>query len=61
MENVTLRLVALMPGSDATPEDYQSIALHFENAKNHLLAGRFFLLCNQYQRVSHVLSQSVMS
>ncbi len=41
------------PGEDATPEDYQSIALYFENEKNHYLAGKFFLQCNQYARVGH--------
>lgn len=39
-------------GPDATPEDYQSIALFFENEKNHFLAGKFFLLSGQYSRVS---------
>lgn len=41
-------------GSDATPDDYQSIALHFENEKSeksHFLAGKFFLLAGQYERV----------
>ena len=38
-------------GPDATPEDYQSIALYFENEKNHFMAGKFFLFCNQYTRV----------
>nr|XP_054756020.1 WD repeat-containing protein 19-like isoform X1 [Lytechinus pictus] len=37
-------------GEDASHEDYQSIALYFEGEKNHLLAGKFFLLCEQYQR-----------
>lgn len=37
-------------GSDATPEDYQSIAVHFENDKNHFLAGKFFFLSEQYPR-----------
>ncbi|KAJ8298131.1 hypothetical protein KUTeg_024662 [Tegillarca granosa] len=37
-------------GPDATPEDYQSIALYFENEKNHFLSGKFFLLCGQYNR-----------
>lgn len=37
-------------GADATPEDYQSIALHFENEKNHFLSGKFFLLSGQYKR-----------
>ena len=38
-------------GPDATPEDYQSIALFFENEKNHFMAGKFFLLSGQYSRV----------
>jgi hypothetical protein len=33
----------LMPISTML-EDYQSIALHFENEKNHFLSGKFFLL-----------------
>lgn len=38
-------------GEDATRQDYQSIALFFENRKNHFLAGKFFLYAGQYQRV----------
>lgn len=34
-------------------DDYQSIALYFENEKDHLMAGKFFLLCNQYERVCY--------
>lgn len=37
-------------GSDATQEDYQSIALYFEGEKKHLLAGKFFQKCGQYSR-----------
>ncbi|KAI1887644.1 hypothetical protein AGOR_G00192430 [Albula goreensis] len=37
-------------GSDATMEDYQSIALYFEGEKKHLQAGKFFQKCNQYSR-----------
>ena len=44
-----------LPGPDATPEDYHSIALYFENEKNHFLSGKFFLLCNQYTRVSNTV------
>ncbi|CAD5124243.1 DgyrCDS12539 [Dimorphilus gyrociliatus] len=44
-------------GEDATPQDYQSIALFFENRKNHFLAGKFFLYAGQYQRaLKHLLS-----
>ncbi|XP_041953534.1 WD repeat-containing protein 19 isoform X1 [Alosa pseudoharengus] len=37
-------------GPDATAEDYQSIALHFEGEKQHLLAGKFFQKCGQFSR-----------
>ncbi|XP_064190994.1 WD repeat-containing protein 19 [Anguilla rostrata] len=37
-------------GSDATMEDYQSIALYFEGEKKHLQAGKFFQKCGQYSR-----------
>ena len=40
-----------MPGSDATPEDYQSIAVYFDAENNHFLAGKFFLLGGQYPKV----------
>jgi len=40
-------------GSESTSnEDYQSIALYFEGEKKHFQAGKFFLLCGQYGRVS---------
>ncbi|XP_041357231.1 WD repeat-containing protein 19-like isoform X2 [Gigantopelta aegis] len=45
-----MEIYADIIGSDATPEDYQSIAVHFENEKNHFLAGKFFLLSGQYSR-----------
>ena len=48
-------------GSDATPEDYQSIAVHFENEKNHYLAGKFFLLSGQYSRVCSTPKGSLLS
>lgn len=41
----------MCPGSEATIEDYQSIALYFEGEKNHLQAGKFFQKCGQYNRV----------
>ncbi|XP_013392134.1 WD repeat-containing protein 19-like [Lingula anatina] len=45
-----MEVYAEIIGSDATAEDYQSIALYFENEKNHFLAGKFFFLCAQYGR-----------
>ncbi|XP_072526408.1 WD repeat-containing protein 19 [Salminus brasiliensis] len=37
-------------GSEATTEDFQSIALYFEGEKKHLQAGKFFHKCGQYSR-----------
>ncbi|MEQ2197130.1 hypothetical protein XENOCAPTIV_023680, partial [Xenoophorus captivus] len=37
--------------SEATQEDYQSIALYFEGEKKHPLAGKFFHKCGQYSKV----------
>ncbi|XP_052278623.1 WD repeat-containing protein 19-like isoform X1 [Dreissena polymorpha] len=45
-----MEIYADIIGADATPEDYQSIALFFENEKNHFLSGKFFLLSGQYNR-----------
>ena len=45
--------VFLSPGTDATAEDYQSIAVYFEGEKNHFLAGKFYHLSGQYSRVSY--------
>ncbi|XP_063074275.1 WD repeat-containing protein 19 isoform X2 [Engraulis encrasicolus] len=46
-------------GLDASAEDYQSIALHFEGEKQHLLAGKFFQKCGQFNRaLKHFLKCS---
>ncbi|KAM9313669.1 WD repeat-containing protein 19 [Pholidichthys leucotaenia] len=37
-------------GSEATQEDYRSIALYFEGEKKHLQAGKFFQKCGQYSQ-----------
>ncbi|XP_055768737.1 WD repeat-containing protein 19 [Salvelinus fontinalis] len=36
--------------SEATQEDYQSIALYFQGENKHLQAGRFFHKCGQYSK-----------
>ncbi|XP_024914661.1 WD repeat-containing protein 19-like isoform X1 [Cynoglossus semilaevis] len=43
--------------SEATVEDYQSIALYFEREKKHLQAGKFFQKCGRYSRaLKHYLT-----
>ena len=51
------RLISLISflirtGDDCTPDDYASMALHFEQKKQHLLAGKFFSKAGQYNKVS---------
>lgn len=45
-------VVCVCLGPDATAEDYGSIAVYFENEKNHYLAGKFFFLAGKYSQVS---------
>ncbi|XP_071847434.1 WD repeat-containing protein 19-like isoform X2 [Apostichopus japonicus] len=45
-----MEVYAEIIGPDASLEDFKSIALYFENEKNHFLAGKFFHMCEQYQR-----------
>ncbi|GFN82173.1 WD repeat-containing protein 19-like [Plakobranchus ocellatus] len=45
-----MEIYADIIGSDATPEDYQSIAVYFDAENNHFLAGKFFLLGGQYSK-----------
>ena len=40
-----------MTGDDAVADDYASIAMYFENQKQHFLAGKFFLKATQYAKV----------
>lgn len=44
-------LTPLFPGDDAVADDYASIAMYFENQKQHFLAGKFFLKSAQYAKV----------
>ncbi|CAG0902490.1 unnamed protein product, partial [Darwinula stevensoni] len=48
-------------GSEASPEDYKSIGLHFENERNPFLAGRFFHLAGQHERALKHLMRAAQS
>ncbi|KAG1659031.1 WD repeat-containing protein 19 [Nymphon striatum] len=42
--------------ADATPDNYRSIAVHFENNNNLLMAGKFYLLAKLYSKaMGHLL------
>ena len=47
-----MELYADIIGTDATNEDYLSIADYFEEAGNHFLAGKFFLKAQRYDKVT---------
>ena len=46
-----MELYAEILGADATPEDYKSVALHFDNERNHFLSGKFYYLAGNYPKV----------
>lgn len=35
-------------GQEANPEEYESVALHFESENNNYLAGKFYMLASSY-------------
>ncbi|KOB78955.1 putative WD repeat domain 19, partial [Operophtera brumata] len=46
----------LIQTSQARPEDFKSLALHFEGEKNHLLAGKFYFHAGEYGKaMSHLI------
>ncbi|XP_013161531.1 PREDICTED: WD repeat-containing protein 19 [Papilio xuthus] len=46
----------LIQTSQARPEDFRSLALHFEGEKNHLLAGKFYFHAGEYGKaMAHLL------
>ncbi|KAK7079281.1 WD repeat-containing protein 19 [Halocaridina rubra] len=54
-----MELYADILGSDATQEDYKSVALHFDNERNHFLAGKFYYLSGNYPKaVKHLIRAS---
>lgn len=42
-------------GENATPDDYNSIAVYFENQRQFMLAGKFFMLSGQYPKALALL------
>ncbi|OON22984.1 WD domain, G-beta repeat protein, partial [Opisthorchis viverrini] len=49
-----MELYAEVIGPEANVSELQSIACYFENEKNWYLAGKFYLLAKQYEKVSNV-------
>jgi len=45
-----MEVYAEIIGENASSDDLMSIALHFENEKDHLMAGKFFARCSKYAK-----------
>ncbi|KAK3876370.1 hypothetical protein Pcinc_018852 [Petrolisthes cinctipes] len=51
-----MELYAEILSSDATSDDYKSLALHFDNERNHYLSGKFYYLSGVYPKaVKHLI------
>lgn len=42
-------------GAEARPDDYRSLALHFENERNYFLAGKFYHHASDYSKALKLL------
>ncbi|KAF2362334.1 Tetratricopeptide-like helical domain [Trinorchestia longiramus] len=56
-----MELYAEILGDDASIADYNSLALHFDNEKNHLLAGKFYYKAGQYSKSLKQLERAATS
>ena len=54
-------LFADIIGDEATPEDYNSIAVYFESERNSLQAGRFFHKAGHHSKALRHLLKSAAS
>jgi WD repeat-containing protein 19 len=45
-------------GAEALPDEYESVALHFENEQNFYLAGKFYMLASSYpEAIKHLIKK----
>ena len=51
-----MELYAESLGKEANPEEYESVALHFESENNNYLAGKYYMLASSYAEVIFFLS-----
>ncbi|CAG0890762.1 unnamed protein product [Cyprideis torosa] len=56
-----MALYAEIIGEDATPQDYTSIAVHFENEKNAFLAGKFRYLAGDHEQAMRHLIRAAQN
>nr|XP_039264721.1 WD repeat-containing protein 19-like [Styela clava] len=56
-----MEIYAEIIGTDATPNDLQSIAVYFENERNYFLSGKFYYLAGLYNKAIKHLIKSALS
>ena len=56
-----MQVYAEIIGENASSDDLMSIALHFENEKDHLMAGKFFARCSKYAKVRKLIPRSLIT
>jgi WD repeat-containing protein 19 len=53
-----MELYAESLGREANPEDYESVALHFEGENNHYLAGKYYMYASSYsEALKHLIKK----
>ena len=53
-----MELYADSLGKEANPEEYESVALHFEGEKNFYLAGKYYMLASSYpEALKHLIKK----
>ncbi len=53
-----MELYADSLGKEANPEEYESVALHFEGEKNYYLAGKYYMLASSYpESLKHLIKK----
>lgn len=58
-QNGQIQLFADILGDQASPDDHNKIALHYEQERNFLLAGKYYALAGQSEKVILVNSFSL--
>ena len=58
-QNGQIQLFADILGDQASPDDHNKIALHYEQERNFLLAGKYYALAGQSENVILVNSCSL--
>jgi WD repeat-containing protein 19 len=55
---ILIYLNLFLKGKEANPEEYESVALHFDGENNHYLAGKYYMLASSYsEALKHLIKK----